>query len=328
MLGIGHEERQDRRRDAVMSPCDHLAVLVEPRFQALDRHRMVEAVVDVVLASPHDFHRRAADRLLSTSAASTAKSGFDLRPKPPPKSVTLTVTFSGGRPSIWRPDHARPAGFARSSRLQPCRRRCGRSPKAAPSSHARGGGCNIRPRLSCLRSQMRRRSRLHCAGPCRAGARWPRVPRGRPANRRSRAARRPNDLQRLAALNRGPGIVGDDRDSADGWKHRIGGAGISTIWTKPGTFIASVASKETTLPPMTGGRATTAYFMPGRRMSWPYLARPGRDVEAVDDIGPFLADIAELRGILERQADRRRSPFSPGDLRRHMHLLASAASSP
>ena len=30
-------------------------------------------------------------------AASTAKSGFDLRPKPPPKRVTLTVTFSDGR---------------------------------------------------------------------------------------------------------------------------------------------------------------------------------------------------------------------------------------
>ena len=34
-----------------------------------------------------------------TSAASTTKSGFDLRPKPPPSSVTLTVTFSAGRPS-------------------------------------------------------------------------------------------------------------------------------------------------------------------------------------------------------------------------------------
>ena len=31
-----------------------------------------------------------------SSAASIAKSHFDLRPKPPPSSVTLTVTFSGG----------------------------------------------------------------------------------------------------------------------------------------------------------------------------------------------------------------------------------------
>jgi len=28
----------------------------------------------------------------------------------------------------------------------------------------------------------------------------------------------------------------------------------------------------------------------------------GRDVEAVDDVGPFFADVAELRGILETQA--------------------------
>jgi len=32
----------------------------------------------------------------------------------------------------------------------------------------------------------------------------------------------------------------------------------------------------------------------------------GRDVEAVDDIGPFLADVAELRRILETQAVGRR----------------------
>ena len=39
-------------------------------------------------------------------AASSTKSHFDLRPKPPPRSVTLTVTFSIGTPSVsatsWR----------------------------------------------------------------------------------------------------------------------------------------------------------------------------------------------------------------------------------
>ena len=46
-----------------MSPCDHLAVLVEPRFEALDRHCVEEVVVDVVLANRHDLDRRSADRL-------------------------------------------------------------------------------------------------------------------------------------------------------------------------------------------------------------------------------------------------------------------------
>ena len=55
------------------------------------------------------------------------------------------------------------------------------------------------------------------------------------------------------------------------------GAGVPSIFTTfstPGTFIASAASYDATLPPTTGGRATTAYFMPSSRMSWPYIACP------------------------------------------------------
>ena len=56
----------------------------------------------------------------------------------------------------------------------------------------------------------------------------------------------------------------------DGWNFSgKEGAGISTISTTPGTFFASVASKLATLPPITAGRAMTAYFCPGRRTSWP-----------------------------------------------------------
>ena len=43
----------------------------------------------------------------------------------------------------------------------------------------------------------------------------------------------------------------------------------SMTFSTPETFIASVASNDTTLPPVTGGRAMTAYFMPGRRASVP-----------------------------------------------------------
>jgi len=35
------------------------------------------------------------------------------------------------------------------------------------------------------------------------------------------------------------------------------------------TFIAAAPSNDATLPPVTGGRAMTAYFMPGRRTSAP-----------------------------------------------------------
>ena len=52
----------------------------------------------------------------------------------------------------------------------------------------------------------------------------------------------------------------------------LAGAGVPasfTIFSTPGTFMASVESNDTTLPPTTGGRAMTAYFMPGSMTSWP-----------------------------------------------------------
>ena len=38
----------------------------------------------------------------------------------------------------------------------------------------------------------------------------------------------------------------------------VGGGSIGTTLTTPGTFMVSAASKLLTLPPKTGGRATTA----------------------------------------------------------------------
>ena len=41
--------------------------------------------------------------------------------------------------------------------------------------------------------------------------------------------------------------------------------------------------------------------MPGKEDILPIDGASGRDVEPVDDLGPLLADIAELRGVLELQ---------------------------
>ncbi len=38
----------------------------------------------------------------------------------------------------------------------------------------------------------------------------------------------PGDLERVAALDRGPGVVGDDRDAADGWNF-IGYDGVGNL---------------------------------------------------------------------------------------------------
>ena len=47
-----------------------------------------------------------------------------------------------------------------------------------------------------------------------------------------------------------------------------------TTLTTPGTFIASAASKLFSLPPITGGRAITAYSIPGSRVSMPNCDLP------------------------------------------------------
>ena len=63
MLRIGHEVRHEGRRSAAMPPRDHLVVRVESRLEAISGHGVIEAVLDVVLARPHDLYRRAADLL-------------------------------------------------------------------------------------------------------------------------------------------------------------------------------------------------------------------------------------------------------------------------
>ena len=50
--------------------------------------------------------------------------------------------------------------------------------------------------------------------------------------------------------------------------------GTCTTLRTPGTAFASVASNDFTLPPKTGGRATTAVSRPGNCTSMPNCARP------------------------------------------------------
>ena len=63
MLRIGREGGEDGRRRAAMPPGDHLVAGVEAGLEALRRHGVVEAVAHVVLARPHHLDRRAAQIL-------------------------------------------------------------------------------------------------------------------------------------------------------------------------------------------------------------------------------------------------------------------------
>ena len=60
---VGHEIRKQARRRAAVPPGNDLVVLVDARLEALRRHGVIEAVLDVVLASPHHLDRRAVHRL-------------------------------------------------------------------------------------------------------------------------------------------------------------------------------------------------------------------------------------------------------------------------
>jgi hypothetical protein len=55
-----------------------------------------------------------------------------------------------------------------------------------------------------------------------------------------------------------------------GWNFEGHGQPLTSMtFSTPETFIAAAPSNDATLPPVTGGRAMTAYFMPGRRTSAP-----------------------------------------------------------
>ena len=54
----------------------------------------------------------------------------------------------------------------------------------------------------------------------------------------------------------------------------MGVGAMAMTFSTPGTFMAAAASQDLALPNTTGGRAITAYFMPGTEMSWAYMALP------------------------------------------------------
>ena len=180
------------------------------------------------------------------------KSAFDLRPNPPPSSVTFTFTLSSGRPR-------RLARLVRAACGDCTQPHASQESRADPRERGRrlhGGVGEMRQivlRLDLARGRppSPRRRRRHCAPPCRAGA--PR-PRARPVRVRGIAGVRsvvPGDLQRLATLDRRPGVAWrrPQRLRPAGSSRGSGVGSIGTILTTPWTFIASAASKLVTLPP-------------------------------------------------------------------------------
>ena len=98
--GLSEAPRRNSPQDGVSSPALKVdgmgeyravqkgtaAVAVERALQVLRAHRVVVAVTQIVLAGPGDLTGWPTSR--ANSAASTTKSGFDLRPNAPPSHVT------------------------------------------------------------------------------------------------------------------------------------------------------------------------------------------------------------------------------------------------
>ena len=308
VLGIGHEEREDRRCDAVDAamrrrdrPCPARPRYVRPTPCGRSRCWMSSSRVQTTFtgAPPIAFEHK---------AASTAKSGFDLRPKPPPKSVTLTVTFSGGSARYCgdhvmrglRALHAGPNfGLAvddparRGRRLH---RRMRVVRNVILGLDLLVGACVSRGEVAVAAHDLARlfgrRLHLRAIGLGVIGRVRPVVP---------------GDLQRLAALDRRPGVVSDHRDAARRLEFRGGRRARDLDDLDDAWDLLRVRSRrsDATLPPIHRRTRDDGVFHAGQPDVLAVYGAARRDVEAVDDIGPFLADIAELRRVLERQADGR-----------------------
>src|ERR1700722_12435502 len=253
-----------------MTPRDHLSVRVEPGIDAFGGDGVIVGVLQIILARPGHFHRSAVHRLRQHRrlehevafrlAAEAATEQRDVDGHVLFLQAELFGEFLAG---VARALHAGPS-------------------LALPVDDTDGCAWRLHRRVSTVRDVILRRhdlggGRQRFLGIAVVAHDLARPPCGlldlRLESRRIVGAVRsiiPGRIERLAPLDRRPGIARDDRDAAE--RLEFAGAGVPSIVTTfstPGTFMAAEASKETTLPPNTGGRATTAYFMPGSFASTP-----------------------------------------------------------
>ena len=193
VLRVGREDRQDGRRRAAVQPRDRLAAGVEPGLEALDRHGVVEAVLEVVLARPGHLDRRAAHRLRQQRRLDH-EVGLRLAAEAAAEQRDVDRHLLG-RPCR-APRRCRRARRLRALHRRPDLRTCRPRDRATAAGgsivRARGAARSTRPRSPCApptSAPPRRRPR--CARPCRACAPPPRAAPGRRRSRRPCSARRP-----------------------------------------------------------------------------------------------------------------------------------------
>ena len=165
VLRIGREHRADGRGGAAMQPRHRLAGSVEPRFEALDRDRVVVAVMQVVLAGPGHLDRRPVHRLRA-EARLDHEIGLRFPPEAAAEQGDVDPHLLDRQAEALGEARARrPAAPACRPRPRPRRRRCAPAPPAAPSSIGRDGECSIPPRRAGPLPPWRGRRRPRCGQP-------------------------------------------------------------------------------------------------------------------------------------------------------------------
>ena len=125
----------------------------------------------------------------------------------------------------------------------------------------------------------------------------------------------PNDLQRLAALHRRPRVLGDHGDAAEGLELRRRRAPLDLDDAHDARHLERVGGVEA-LHLAAVHRRTRHHRVEHARQPGvdAVLGLPGHDVRTVDELELALADVAELRRILEADSVARRHGHLRGRL--------------
>ena len=254
-LAASAERRPDRREHRALQPRRRLAASVDRGLVIHRRRRVVEVEMDVVFARPDHLDRlaellrqhrrfgRVVGLRLAAEAAAEQRHVAD----------DVLLVDADARP---RPSPAPPADSASASRPRPCRSGSRRPRPAAPSTRARPSACSRSPRAPCRPWRTPRRRCRGCARPspacCTVVDHLLLERLGVEARVRAVV---PVDLQLLAALQRRPGVVGDDGDAAERLEQqrRLDGVERHGLRARPSRPARPCRRGSCTVPPSTGG---------------------------------------------------------------------------
>ncbi len=300
VLRIGSEDRGDARRHRAVQPSYRLAVRVEPRLQPLHRHRVEEAVVQVVLAREGHLHRTPVHGLRQDRRLAH-KVGLRLAAE-----AAAQERVVDGHLLERDPEALREVALGRLRRL-----------RAAPHldgirRHARGAARGLHRRLRQMRDVVLRLDALcRCLHRCidvavvahdfargaRMGFQCLAILGRRVA---AVGAVVPGDLQLGAPLDGGESVLRHHRDAAHRLERRRDRGRVDRHHlehTRNLERLRRIVARD--LAAIDRRPCDHREGEPLRPRIDAVLRVPSGDIEAVDELNIVMADEAEFRGILE-----------------------------